>query len=378
VRRNRSKRQPQVRVADAPRDKRLPKWIWVFGPSIVTGFIIGLAIIAFSRGWLDGPATAARMENLGAPQVNSIPAPGPAPDGMVWIPGGVFSMGSSQFEDAQPIHKVQVDGFWMDRTEVTNAQFQKFVDATGYLTIAERSPDGSQLPAAVADELAPFSIVFSQPDKKVDVKKDDYLAWWKAVKGASWRHPEGPVSNLEGREQHPVVHVSYVDALAYAAWAGKRLPTEAEWEFAARGGLDSKRFCWGDELAPSGKLQANTWQGDFPNTNTLEDGFAGTAPVASFPANGFGLNDMAGNVWEWCADWYHPAYYKFSPDRNPKGPRASYDPLEPGVPKRVQRGGSFLCCDNYCMRYMPGARGKGEPESAANHIGFRCVRDAGN
>jgi formylglycine-generating enzyme required for sulfatase activity len=294
---------------------------------------------------------------------------------MVWVPGGVFFMGSSQFDDAQPVHKVQVDGFWMDRTEVTNAQFARFVEATGYLTIAEKTPDKSQFPDAAPEDLKPFSIVFTPPDQQVDPSTCSHTLWWKAVKGASWRHPEGPASDLKGRENHPVVHVSYVDAQAYAAWAGKRLPTEAEWEFAARGGLDGKKFCWGDELAPGGKYMANTWQGQFPNQNSLLDGFAGTAPVGSFPANAFGLVDMAGNVWEWCADWYHPAYYKFSPNTNPKGPRASFDPLEPGVPKRVQRGGSYLCCDNYCMRYLPGARGKGEPESSANHIGFRCVRD---
>jgi formylglycine-generating enzyme required for sulfatase activity len=299
---------------------------------------------------------------------------------MVWVPGGVFWMGSTQFDDAQPVHKVLVDGFWMDWTEVTNAQFRKFVDATGYVTVAEKTAETAHLPGATDHSLEanlPFSIVFSPPNNKVDPNKISHLTWWKAVKGANWRHPEGPDSDLKERDNHPVVHVSYVDALAYAAWAGKRLPTEAEWEFAARGGLDSKRFCWGDQLTPGGKFQANTWQGEFPNNNTIADGFAGTAPVGSFPANGFGLCDMAGNVWEWCSDWYHPAYYKFSPDRNPKGPRASFDPLEPGVPKRVQRGGSFLCCDNYCMRYLPGARGKGEPESAANHVGFRCVRDAG-
>jgi formylglycine-generating enzyme len=284
----------------------------------------------------------------------------------VWVPGGVFWMGCTQFDDAIPVHKVEVDGFWMDRTEVTNAQFAKFVDATRYVTVAEKPPAG---------DLKPFSIVFTAPDQTVDPHKVAHLTWWKAVKGADWRHPEGPASDLKGRDSHPVVHISYVDALAYAAWAGKRLPSEAEWEFAARGGLDRKVFCWGDELTPGGKFMANTWQGEFPNKNTVQDGFAGTAPVGSFPANGFGLSDMAGNVWEWCADWYHPAYYKFSPDKNPQGPRGSFDPQEPGVAKRVQRGGSYLCCDNFCKRYLPGARGKGEPESAANHVGFRCVRD---
>jgi formylglycine-generating enzyme required for sulfatase activity len=293
---------------------------------------------------------------------------------MVWVPGGVFWMGSTEFDDAQPVHKVQVDGFWMDRTEVTNAQFAKFVQATGYVTIAEKVPD-KQHPGAPPEATKPFSYVFTPPEKECDPTKCSPYTWWKVVNGADWRHPEGPGSDLKGRDEHPVVHVSYIDALAYASWAKKRLPTEAEWEFAARGGLDRKRFCWGDELSPGGKFMANTWQGDFPNKNTAADGFAGTAPVGSFPVNGFGLVDMAGNVWEWCSDWYHPSYYKFSPAINPKGSRASFDPQEPGIPKRVQRGGSYLCCDNYCMRYVAGARGKGEPESAANHIGFRCVRD---
>jgi formylglycine-generating enzyme len=370
-----SRRQAQVQASRPRVAKRIPKWAWVVGPSLLTGFFLGLAAVALSRGWLAAAATANPLTDLGPPHVNASAAWGSAPDGMVWVPGGVFSMGSAQFDDAQPLHNVLVDGFWMDRTEVTNAQFRKFVDATGYLTVAEKKLERTQFPGAAPEDLEPFSIVFTPPDKRVDPSKVSHITWWNAVKGASWRHPEGPGSDLQERENHPVVHVSYVDALAYAAWAGKRLPTEAEWEFAARGGLDSKRFCWGDELSPGGKLMANTWQGDFPNNNTNADGFAGTAPVGSFPANGFGLNDMAGNVWEWCSDWYHPSYYKFSPDRNPKGPRASYDPMEPGVPKRAQRGGSFLCCDNYCMRYMPGARGKGELESAANHVGFRCVRD---
>jgi formylglycine-generating enzyme len=224
--------------------------------------------------------------------------------------------------------------------------------------------------------LKPFSLVFQMPNKAVQPKGADPGLWWRPVAGASWKHPEGPGSNLVGRENHPAVHICYEDAEAYAKWAGKRLPTEAEWEFASRGGLDRKPYVWGDELKPHGKLMANTWQGEFPHRNTMEDGYLGTAPVASFPANGFGLYDMAGNVWEWCSDWYQPRYPTAFGERNPQGPTTSHDPTEPGVPKRVQRGGSFLCCDNYCTRYMTGARGKGEPESSANHIGFRCVRAA--
>jgi formylglycine-generating enzyme required for sulfatase activity len=293
---------------------------------------------------------------------------------MVWVPGGTFWMGQEgeMFRDAQPVHKVYVDGFWMDSTEVTNRQFRAFVEATGYVTLAERKPTSQTSPFAAPGEA--FSIVFTPPTSQVQLGKTNPLAWWKAVLGASWRRPEGPLSDLTGRDDHPVVHIAFDDAVAYCKWADKRLPTEAEWEFAARGGLDRQRFCWGNEQNPGGKFLANTWQGAFPHSNTCQDGFAGTAPVASFAPNGFGLFDMAGNVWEWCADWYHPAYYRFSPPRNPQGPLASFDPSEPDLYKRVQRGGSFLCADEYCMRYVPGARGKGEPSSAANHIGFRCVR----
>jgi formylglycine-generating enzyme len=297
-------------------------------------------------------------------------------EGMVWIPSGEFQMGDPDalFPDAQPIHKVYVDGFWMDGTEVTNAQFGRFVEATGYVTLAERQPDPKEFRDVPPEKLVPGSIVFTPPDKEVSL--DQPLSWWRYIPGANWRHPEGPDSDLEGRENHPVVHVCWYDAQAYAKWAGKRLATEAEWEYAARGGLEQKRYCWGDELLPGGKWQANIWQGDFPRVNTKEDGFERTAPVASFPPNGYGLCDMSGNVWEWCADWYRPDYYASSSTRNPPGPDSTYDPNEPNLPKRVQRGGSFLCSDVYCVRYRPGARGKGEPGSAASHIGFRCVRSA--
>jgi formylglycine-generating enzyme required for sulfatase activity len=297
-----------------------------------------------------------------------------APEGMVWIPGGQFWMGSERPDmvDARPVHRVTVDGFWMDRTEVTNEQFERFVAATGYKTVAERPPDPKQFPDAKPENLVPGSIVFTPPSEPVPL--DNHYRWWQWKKGADWRHPEGPGSDLKGRDKHPVVHVCWDDAVAYAAWAKKRLPTEAEWEFAARGGLDRKTYCWGDELKPEGKWMANIWQGHFPNENTAEDGFRGTAPVGSFPPNGYGLVDMAGNVWEWCADWYRPDYYSVSPAANPKGPSDSDDPAEPGIPKRVKRGGSFLCSDMYCVRYLPGARGKGATDSGASHIGFRCVR----
>jgi sulfatase modifying factor 1 len=294
------------------------------------------------------------------------------PTGMVWVPAGEFWMGDEGFDDARPLHRVAVDGFWMDRTEVTNSQFACFVLETGYVTIAERKPDPKDFPGAPPERLVPGSIVFTAPPPGVAV--DDYLDWWRYVPGACWRHPDGPDSNIDGRENHPVVHVCWHDALAFAKWAGKRLPTEAEWERAARGGLDRRRYCWGDEFRPGGKWMANIWQGPFPYRNTAEDGFERTAPVGSFPPNGYGLSDMAGNVWEWCADWYRPDYYAKGPAHNPPGPADSTDPDEPGLPKRVQRGGSFLCSDQYCTRYLPGGRGKGEPSSAASHIGFRCVR----
>jgi formylglycine-generating enzyme len=321
------------------------------------------------------------------PKLNDPAPPGPAPEGMAWIPGGEFWMGSSHpaMSDARPVHLVRVDGFWMDRTEVTNEQFAKFVDATGYATIAERPPRLEDVPPERRDlippemwadaahtKLRPFSGVFTPPP--VDVPLDDHTRWWRPVPGACWKHPEGEGSDIRGREKHPVVHVAWVDAVAYCTWAKKRLPTEAEWEFAARGGLDRKDYTWGDELKPGGKWMANIWQGKFPRENTAEDGFERTAPVGSFPSNGYGLVDTAGNVWEWCADWYQPDFYKARLMVNPEGPRESHDPNEPGVPKRVQRGGSFLCSDQYCIRYMPGARGKGAPDSGMSHVGFRAAR----
>jgi formylglycine-generating enzyme required for sulfatase activity len=273
---------------------------------------------------------------------------------------------------------VRVDGFWMDRTEVTNRQFAAFVRATGYVTVAERELDPKDFPGVPSEKLVPGSVVFTPP--KGPVPLDDFLAWWSYVPGASWRHPEGPNSSVEGRDEYPVVHVSFGDAQAYAEWARKRLPTEAEWEFAARGGLDRKRYVWGDELTPGGKWRVNNWQGRFPGQNVAADGYERLAPVGSFPANGFGLLDMAGNAWEWCSDWYRPGYEVTgsAPVVNPRGPTSSHDPMEPGVPKRVQRGGSFLCSDLYCTRYLPGARGKGDVDSGASHLGFRCVKPPGD
>jgi formylglycine-generating enzyme required for sulfatase activity len=273
-----------------------------------------------------------------------------------------------------------VDGFWMDKTEVTNEQFERFVKATGYVTIAERVPTREEFPAAPAENLVAGSVVFAPAPRPVPL--DDHLQWWSYTRGANWRHPSGPDSDLKGKEKYPAVHVAYADAAAYATWAGKRLPTEAEWEFAARGGLAGKLYAWGDELKPGGQWMANIYEGQFPVRDTGADGFAGIAPVAQFPPNGYGLYDMAGNVWEWCSDWYRPdAYAQLATTggapRNPQGPGTPFDPMEPAEKKRVQRGGSFLCTDQYCTRYMVGTRGKGEVTTGSNHLGFRCVQSAG-
>jgi sulfatase modifying factor 1 len=326
-----------------------------------------------------GSANGANRNATNTPRVSTKGWPGkPWPSGMVWIPGGEFWMGSDEpdFGDARPWHRVYVDGFWMDKTELTNEQFEKFVKATGYVTIAERTPRAEDYPGASPENLVAGSVVFTPPNEAVPL--DNHLRWWNYVKGANWRHPTGPDSDLKGKEKHPVVHISYDDALAYCKWAGKRLPTEAEFEFAARGGLDRKPYAWGDEFKPGGKWMANTFQGHFPEKNTGEDGFVGTAPVGSFPPNGYGLYDIAGNVWEWCSDWYRPDYYQTLADaggvaRNPQGPLDSVDPSEPGTKKRVHKGGSYLCTDQYCKRYMPGGRGKGEPDTGTDHLGFRAV-----
>ena len=298
----------------------------------------------------------------------------PAPKGMVWIPHGKFSMGSAYepFGDARPIHTVELDGFWMDATPVTNRQFAAFVEATGYVTIAEQKPKAEDFPGVPEEGLVPGSLVFTPTDGPVPL--GNYAAWWRYVPGASWRHPEGPESSLAGRDDHPVVQIAWFDAEEYAKWAGKRLPTEAEWEYAARGGLTQKPYVWGDEFMPGGKFLCNSWQGRFPYQNTKADGWQRTSPVKSFPANQFGLYDMAGNVWQWCSDWYRPDYYADSPAKDPQGPVDSFDPNEPGIAKRVQRGGSFLCSDQYCSRYMPGGRGKGALDTGSSHVGFRCVR----
>jgi formylglycine-generating enzyme required for sulfatase activity len=298
----------------------------------------------------------------------------------VWVPGGEFSMGSDepQFPDAHPWHRVHVDGFHMDKTLVTNAEYAAFVRATGYVTVAERVPNATDYPGASPEKLVAGSVVFAPPGTAVAL--NNQYQWWDFVNGANWRHPEGPQSDLRGRLNHPVVQVAYDDVVAYCSWAGGRLPTEAEFEFAARGGMERKRYAWGDEFRPSRKFMANTFQGHFPDNNTAEDGYVSTSPVGSFPANSYGLYDMAGNVWEWTSDWYRPDYYQTlaatgKVAQNPRGPSDSFDPGEPGIPKRVQRGGSFLCTDQYCSRYSVGARGRGAADTGTNHVGFRCVYD---
>jgi len=298
--------------------------------------------------------------------------------GMVFIPGGTFHMGSDRhYPEERPVHRVTVAGFWIDRTSVTNREFRKFVNATGYVTFAEIKPDPKDYPGALPHMLYAGSLVFTPPGRPVDLK--NWSQWWMFLKGANWRRPYGPKSNINALDNHPVVHVAYADALAYAAWAGKDLPTEAEWEFAARGGLDGAEFAWGDEFTPGGRYMANTWQGNFPHQNLAADGYERTSPVEAFPPNGYGLYDMAGNVWEWCSDWYRPDYYKTLADkggvaRNPQGPDSPFDPAEPNEKKRVHRGGSFLCNEHYCSRYIVGTRGKGELNTGTNHLSFRCVK----
>ena len=335
-----------------------------------------------SSGTMASPnATASNPDERSGGQVNRKARPG-----MAWIPAGTFLMGTNDtasFPNERPAHRVHVNGFWIDEYDVTNAEFANFVEATGYVTTAERPakwedlkkelPPGTPKPDDSA--LAPGSLVFTATSGPVPL--NDLSAWWRWVPGTNWRHPEGPGSSIQGRENHPVVQVSWYDAAAYAQWAGKRLPTEAEWECAARGGLESKRYVWGDEFRPGGRYMANTWQGAFPVHDTGEDGFVGTSPVGSFPANGYGLYDMAGNVWQWCSDWYRvDAYIEAASQnvcRDPAGPAESFDPADPYAPKRVVKGGSFLCNPSYCESYRPSARRGTPPDTGSSHTGFRCV-----
>jgi formylglycine-generating enzyme len=370
----------RAQLADSQRS------IVAIGRVIATLVLVTFAPLAIAQ---DLPDTTANGTEFRPTVVNTIAQPKSNPPGMVWISGGEFSMGAAvsghgscemamPSNDAAPTHRVRVDGFWMDATAVTNEEFEKFVKATGYVTIAERAPTKEEFPTAPDENLVAGAVVFAPTDHEVPL--NDHYQWWSYVKGANWRHPLGPGSDSKGKEKYPVVQIACPDAEAYATWAGKRLPTEAEFEFAARGGLSGKTYVWGDEFRPNGKWMANTWQGKFPVKDAGEDGFAGIAPVKSFPANGCGLYDMAGNVWEWCSDWYRPDYYAQlaktgSVAINPQGPDSSFDPSEPNEKKRVHRGGSFLCNDQYCSRYIVGTRGKGEVNTGTNHLGFRCVKD---
>ena len=301
--------------------------------------------------------------------------------GMIFIPGGTFRMGSDQhYPEEAPVHRVTVDSFFIDRTPVTNAQFKQFVNETRHVTFAEVAPDPKDYPGSLPHMIFAGSLVFTVPAHPVDLR--NWGDWWSLMKGANWRHPYGPKSNIRGLDDHPVVHIAFADALAYAQWAGKDLPTEAEWEFAARGGLDGAEYAWGDEFAPGGRHMANTWQGAFPHQNDNEDGFERTSPVTAFPPNGYGVHDMIGNVWEWTTDWYSPKHEADAPKaccipENPRGGReeASYDPRLPDIkiPRKVIKGGSHLCAPNYCRRYRPAARHAEPIDTSTSHLGFRCV-----
>ncbi|MDX2091479.1 MAG: formylglycine-generating enzyme family protein [Kofleriaceae bacterium] len=299
--------------------------------------------------------------------------------GMARVPRGTFMMGSDKhYPEEAPAHEVTVDAFWMDVHTVTNAEFARFVEATGYVTLAEKPADPAMYPGAKPEMLAPSSVVFHRPQGPVDM--GNAYNWWAYVQGANWRQPRGPLTSIEGLERHPVVHVAYEDALAYATWVGKELPTEAEWEHAARGGIEGAEYVWGKDFAPDGKQMANTWQGKFPYQNLLEDGFEWTSPVGSFAPNGYGLFDMAGNVWEWTTDFYQE-HGKISKAccglENPRGGtvEGSYDPRAPDIkiPRRVMKGGSYLCAPNYCHRYRPAARMAQPIDTSTCHLGFRCI-----
>jgi formylglycine-generating enzyme required for sulfatase activity len=308
------------------------------------------------------------------------------PAGMIWIPGGTFRMGSDKhYPEERPVRRVMVDGFWIDRHPVTNEQFRLFVEKTGYVTFAEVPPDARNYPGALPWMLKAGSLVFTPPRHPVNL--GDLTNWWTFAFGANWRRPYGKDSTVSGLDDHPVVHISYRDAAAYAAWAGKEMPTEAEWEFAAQGGLDGAEFAWGDVLTPGGRHMANTWQGQFPWQNLAKDGFRRTSPVEAFPANGYGIFDMIGNVWEWTVDWYSSRHVGDAPKaccipENPRGggETASYDPTQPEIkiPRKVLKGGSHLCAPNYCRRYRPAARFPQPIDTSTCHVGFRCVIRGGD
>ena len=371
----------------------------MFVRSRINSFLAVVMIIVFScNNEKDKTATTVNMDSLhscmniparfGSNSTDSILTKGDtSTDGMKYIPGGTFMMGGDNdqaSEDEYPKHSVQVNPFWMDETEVTNAQFQKFVEATGYITTAEQKPDWEELkktlppgtPKPPDSVLVAASLVFKKAETEVNLH--DFNQWWSWVAGASWKHPQGPGSSIKGKENYPVTQVSWYDAMAYCKWAGKRLPTEAEWEFAARGGLINNIYPWGNEHVNAGKPKANSWEGKFPYFNEMKDGYLAAASVKSFAANGYQLYDMAGNVWEWCSDWYDAGYYKTlanTTTQNPKGPGKSVDPEDIYTPKRSLRGGSFLCNDSYCSGYRVARRMKSSPDTGLEHTGFRCVRD---
>jgi formylglycine-generating enzyme required for sulfatase activity len=392
-------------------------WLIVIASLLMVSAVIAVAVVPLGS----HPEHISNPDPPVAEHVAPAPVPdellpiveesGPTPPGMVWIPGGTFVMGDRrgaphkhpehldeipEHRDSQFEHEVTLDGFWMDATEVTNAQFQEFVDETGFVTDSERQrtleefagqipTDIGPIPADVIalreEMLAPGSFCFNPAfdPSKIDKRQPGWVyaaGIWKVQPGANWRAPEGPGSSIADRMDHPVVHVSWDDAVAYCNWAGQRLPTEAEWEYAARGGLSGKHYPWGDETRPVGDAWPhNIWQGNFPYENKVEDGAQGTSHVRAYAPNGYGLYDMTGNVWEWCSDWYRPDYYVDSPRRNPTGPSESLDPDQTLVPKRVQRGGSFMCSDTYCVGYSVHSRMKGEVTGGTFHTGFRCVVD---
>jgi formylglycine-generating enzyme required for sulfatase activity len=351
-------------------------------PGTRTALIIGglfSFFILWTIYWVGKKATEIKHQRVETARLSS-----PLTGDMVWIPGGSFTMGGigdQAASDEVPLHDVTLNGFWMDRTEVTNEQFANFVKEKHYVTTAERPVSAKTIPGLLPEfEGKTMSLCFRKPASGEEFSGSNW--WWQVVIGADWRHPDGPNSDIVGKEKHPVVHVSYEDAQEYCKWAGKRLPTESEWEYAARGGLTAQPYVWGSEFNPKGQWMANTWQGKFPYEHRVDDGFESTAPVGSFPPNGYGLSDMSGNDWEWTSDWYRPDAYQMihdSPARvarlNPHGPNDSYDPDEPGVWKKVTRGGSFMCSDNYCRGYRPSARMKTSPDTSLHNTGFRCVKD---
>lgn len=352
----------------APTSAKPSKLSWIM--AILFGVFAGAAaLLILSMSWERNPHN---LDNSVLELADNTP-----PE-MVFIPGGKFLRGREDGEPSErPVREIEISEFSIGKTEVTNAQYAAFVKATGYVTVAERVPTQEQYPNADPELLVPGSATFKPIKASFDQREwvTPHPPWWEYRKGASWRHPEGPGSSIRGKENFPVIHIAWEDAKAYCDWAGKRLPTEAEWEYAARGGLEQQPYCWGSaNQGEDGKWWANTWQGPFPEKDTGEDGFVGLAPVAQYPPNGYGLYDMAGNVWEWCADPFDPNYYEKSPDRNPPGPK--WGTFENGQQLKVRRGGSYLCADEYCKRYVPAARDSNPTDSGASHTGFRLAADA--